>query len=67
MCKRGLIRRYNHWISQQKIHPIWLELKEKEVQSKYDVWLRIHLQKMCIFACVAHWVYLVVSLGLNFG
>ena len=46
MCVANLKKRYQAWIKSQKIHPFWLELKDREVKRKYDVWVRNHIYKI---------------------
>ena len=36
-------KRYQTWIKSQKIHPLWLELKDRELQSKFDLLIRTHV------------------------
>ena len=67
MCLTTLKNKYDLWIDSKPMHPVWLELKEKEVQDKFDVMIRIHVYKICKFVCIVHWIYLVFGLGLNYG
>ena len=46
MCVTNPRKRYQAWMNSQKIHPIWLDLKDRELQSKYDLWARHHVYKM---------------------
>ena len=46
MCVTNLKKRYQAWMKSQKVHPIWLELKDRELQSRYDLWARNHVYKM---------------------
>ena len=46
MYVTNLKKRYQAWMESHKIHPIWLYLKDRELQSKYDVWARNHVFKM---------------------
>ena len=52
MCVTNLKKRYQAWIKSRKFHPIWLELKDREVQSKFDIKIRNHVFKMIKIAAI---------------
>ena len=66
MCVNNLIQRYNAWVNQKQMHPIWLQLKDQEMQSKYDLWLHNYIQWFIKFAFIYNCAYLVIALILNF-
>ena len=45
MCDTNLKQRYQAW-SSQEINPMWLELKDRELQNKYNLWARNHVLKL---------------------
>ena len=67
MCFAKIKRRYNVWVSQKPMHPIWLEHKDKDIQTKYDLWMRHHLYNLIFVGNIVHWVYLVLGLAFNWG
>ena len=66
MCVNNLIQRYNAWVNQKHMHPIWLQLKDQEMQSKYDLWLRNYFQWLVKMAFFSHLAYFVGGLILNY-
>ena len=65
MCVTNLKERYQAWMKSQKIHPIWLELKDREVQSKYDLEIHNHVFKMVKIVTGFQLVYMTCARLFN--
>ena len=66
MCVNNLKQRYNAWVNQKQMHPIWLQLKDQEMQSKYDLWLHNYIQWLVKMAFFGHLAYFVGGLIINY-
>ena len=51
---------YNRWIEKQIFHPIWLNLREKEAQQKYDTWLYNQVYHYSKIGCFVTWIIFII-------
>ena len=65
MCIQRLQKRYNAWINEHEIHPIWLRLKDSQMQEKYTKELHIYAFKIIKIACVIVWLFSIWTLIRN--
>ena len=52
----NLVKRYSLWIEQEPCHPIWLILKDKELQQKYNTWLYNQVYHYSKIGCTLAWI-----------
>ena len=65
MCIQRLRKRYNTWVNQHEIHPIWLSLKDSKMQAKYTKELRTHILKIMKIVTAFAVVFVIISLIQN--
>ncbi len=47
------------------MHPVWLSIKDKQVQAKFDETIRRQTYKLIKLAVIFHWVFMALNIPNN--
>ena len=65
MCCTRVSKRYNAWVDKHEIHPLWLRLKDKELEEKVANQLRTQVFMYVKIVLVLTIVHGVITLMAN--